>query len=649
MVARRLLQLTEAELGPEPLRILVTGGTGFVGSSLATLLMAAGHKVTVCGRNRYRYPAFSLSDSFVEADLTDRQTILNLCRDQDIVYHAGARSSPWGTRSEFAAANVQGTQNIVDGCLQSAVPRLVHVSSTAIFFDFQDKLKITDASPLPEHFCCDYAGSKAQAERIVQAAVARGLNAVTIRARAVFGPGDNSLLPRLIAAARESRLRQIGDGQNVIDMTYIDNLIAALILAARRGTAGSVCTITNDEPVVLWQLLHDVLNQLGVRTPLKKVSKSVAMAAASCMEWQHRFFQRPGEPVMTRYAVGLFSRTQTFDQSAARSTLNYSPLVSMTDAVRETLESIMRKEETATATTVKLRMFSTGYTSHRAWLAEKGASRTEFIRFHAMIGIIDHPAAGLTLFDTGYAPRFFEATKRWPYKLYRWTTPVETSAELSAVNVLQRHGIEPASVKRIILSHFHADHVCGLKDFPNAEVLASASAWQAIQGKRGLAAVKRAILPDLFPHDLEKRLKLIEHFHGPGFGPFTSSHDVFGDGSVRMLDLSGHAAGQIGLLLQREEGRSLLAADAVWTSRTFREDLPLTPGFRWLAASAVEANVSKKKLHEVFVQFPNVEIIPTHCPEIAARYGFDVEVDRLLNSASGDANVGSVTCSGPEA
>ena len=156
-------------------------------------------------------------------------------------------------------------------------------------------------------------------------------------------------------------------------------------------------------------------------------------------------------------------------------------------------------------------------------------------------------------------------------------------------------------------------------------------------------------MPDLFPHDLEKRLKLIENFHGSGFGPFTSSHDVFGDGSVRMLDLSGHAAGQIGLLLQREEGRSLLAADAVWTSRTFREDLPLTPGFRWLAASSVEANVSKKKLHEVFVQFPNVEIIPTHCPEIAARYGFDVEVDRLLNSASGDANVGSVTCSGPEA
>lgn len=632
MVDDWLLRIARKELGADRLKILVTGGTGFVGSRLAATLAAAGHNVTVCGRNRYRYPALLSGLTCVEADLTDQNAIAELCRDCDLVYHAGARSSPWGTQAEFHAANVVGTQNVVDGCLKHCVPRLVHVSSTAIFFEYTDKLRIADHDPLPARFCCEYAESKAAAETVVQQGFADGLNVIIIRARAVFGPGDNALLPRLIEAARQNRLRQIGDGSNTIDMTYVDNLVSALLQAARRGPAGTVCTITNDEPIQLWPLLTSVLQQLQIASSLRRVPKSVAIAAARFLEWQHRLLKRPGEPVMTQYAVGLLSRTQTFDLTAARESLNYQPVVSMQDAVRATLKAIAMKDETNANQSVSLKMFSTGFTSHPARLAEHGAARGRVIRFHAMFALLEHPTEGLTLFDTGYAPRFFEATRQWPYRLYRWTTPVATCDELSVSAILRRNGIEPGSIRRIILSHFHADHVCGLKDFPQAEVLTSARAWHAVQGKRGFAAVKRAILPDLFPADLPQRLRLIEHFHDPGFGPFESTHDVFGDGSVRMVNLTGHAFGQIGLLVQQANHRSLLAADAAWTSRAIRENLPATWGFRLVAASAKEARASQQKLHELFLRFP-IEIIPTHCPEVAARYGFDPEVDRLLQGS----------------
>jgi glyoxylase-like metal-dependent hydrolase (beta-lactamase superfamily II) len=440
----------------------------------------------------------------------------------------------------------------------------------------------------------------------------------------------------------------------VIDMTHIDNLIAALILAAKCGESGAVCTITNDEPVRLWSLLRDVLRQLNVPAPRRRIPRSVAMTAASLLVWQHRVLRHSGEPVLTRYTAGLLSRTQTFDISAARRTLNYAPHVSMTEGVQRTLNAMTARDERDAPVAVRLRLFSTGFTAHRAHLAESGADRNLKIRFHAMFGLIEHPTEGLTLFDTGYAPRFFQATERLPYKLYRWTTPVSTCSDLAAVSVLRQHGINLSDVRRIVLSHFHADHVCGLLDFPNAEIITSARAWLSVQGKKGFAAVKRAILPDLFPADLHKRLRLIEHFHGPGFGPFESTHDLFGDGSVRMVNLSGHALGQIGLLLQRtpeemdgdgkQNGagslRCLLAADSVWTSRTFRENLPATLGFRLLAASPREARESQQVLHDFHRQFPHIEIIPTHCPEVASRYAFDLEVDRLLAEAKSHSSAG---------
>lgn len=134
------------------------------------------------------------------------------------------------------------------------------------------------------------------------------------------------------------------------------------------------------------------------------------------------------------------------------------------------------------------------------------------------------------------------------------------------------------------------------------------------------------------PADIEDRLCLIEHFHHPGFGPFERGHDLFADGSVRFFDLSGHAPGQIGLLIQRgPDDRVMLVADSVWTSRSFRENLKPTLPYRMLADSADEAIASQQRVHELHRQYPDIEIIPTHCPEVADRYGFDAFVKNMLD------------------
>lgn len=618
-------------------KVLVTGGSGFVGSHLAKTLAAAGHDVLAIGRNPYRYPFGKSGPAFERVDITNAAAVAAACADRTLIYHCAALASPWGPRETFDAVNVEGTRNVVNACEGLADSRLIHVSSTAVQFDFKDAENVSEDDAVASPFACEYARSKAMAEDVVREAASASLQAVIIRARAIFGPGDRSLQPRLLRAADTGRLKTIGDGSTALDLTYIDNLILALILAAEKGRVGGTYTITNDEPVQLSTFLQHTLQSMNRALVLKRVSRGLALKAAGWIEGWHRWRNKPGEPSTTKYAVGLLSTTKTFDISAAKRDLGYRPVVDMLQGHRRTTEHLNAKDDTQSDVHVGLKLFTTGYTEAKAHHAEKGAQGDTTFRFHAMIAVIDHPVFGLTLFDTGYSPRFFEATARFPHSLYAKMTPVETCAELSAVNVLAANGIDPNSIQRILLSHFHADHTCGLRDFADIDIVCSQRGYDNIRNAKGLAALKRAFVPDLMPSDLHQRFFGIDVFHDPGVGPFERTHDFFGDGSVRLVDLSGHAAGQLGVLVQRNEGdRVLLAADACWTSQTIVNDLRLTTPFRLLADNAKEAAATTRKLHEFHEQYPEIEIIPTHCPEVAQRYEFDAMVTERM--AADEAN-----------
>ena len=225
MVDRQVIDAVRAALGDQVRRILVTGGTGFIGSRAAWLLAETGQSVTIVGRNRYRLGRFFRPElNFAACDIRDPRATDCVCDGQDIIVHAAALSSPWGSWDAFRVSNVEGTRNVVEACRRRPEVRLVYISSTAIHFEFRDKLDVMEDAALPTRFACEYARSKAEAEAVVRRAADEGVNAVILRARAVFGPGDNSLLPRLVAAARRGRLPQIGPGDNRGDLTFVDNL-----------------------------------------------------------------------------------------------------------------------------------------------------------------------------------------------------------------------------------------------------------------------------------------------------------------------------------------------------------------------------------------------------------------------------------------
>ena len=321
------------------MRILITGGTGFLGQHLARTLQASGHDISILGRDFSEVKVLIAAGGRpIGADLRDASAVRQACIGCDAVYHVGALSATWGRRADFFAVNVGGTEAVVAGCLEHGVKRLIYVSSPSVVFDGTDQHEVTEAVAYPRRFASIYSLTKKLGEDRVHAAPS-DLETVIVRPKAIFGPGDRSLLPQLIAAARRRRLPQIGTGRNLVDLTYVENVADALVLALDAGAAvGQTYTITNGEHANLWATIREVLRQLGLPTNLRRVSLRVALTAAAIMEAQASLTGR--EPLLTRYSAAILGRTQTYDIGAAHRDLGYVPRVSLAEGIERTLEGL---------------------------------------------------------------------------------------------------------------------------------------------------------------------------------------------------------------------------------------------------------------------------------------------------------------------
>ena len=257
------------------MKVLVTGATGFLGQALARRLYSQQADVAALGRNPVILAQLEGEGMRpIRADLADGKAISAACNGQEVVFHAGALAAPWGRAQDFYNSNVLGTQNVIAGCAIHGVGRLVHVSTPSIYFGLDSLVNVREDAPLPTRPVNEYARTKLLAEAAVDRAFARGLPVITIRPRAIFGPGDTTILPRLIARLQKGRLPIIGDGRNLSDMTYVENVVDALLLCAASPTAtlGKKYNITNGEPTPLWPLIEKLCAALAAcrRKPVEQ-------------------------------------------------------------------------------------------------------------------------------------------------------------------------------------------------------------------------------------------------------------------------------------------------------------------------------------------------------------------------------------------
>ncbi len=313
------------------MKALITGATGFLGGALTRRVKSMGWDVTALGRNASKLGQFeSEGIRALQIDLKDKNALADACKNQEIVFHCAALPSPWGNFELFYQANVIGTRNVIRGCEEHKVKRLVYVSTPSLYFDYKSRVNVIETDALPEPVS-NYAATKILAEQELDEAFARGLATIAIRPRALFGPGDTVIFPRLIPRLQSGRLPILGDGENIVDLTYIENVVDALLLCAESpaNTLGKKYNISNGEPVKIWKLIERICDELDLPHLTRKISYQTANAAATVLELLYTLIPMRPEPPLTRISVSMMANNTTLDISSAKNELGYQPKVSI--------------------------------------------------------------------------------------------------------------------------------------------------------------------------------------------------------------------------------------------------------------------------------------------------------------------------------
>ena len=330
------------------MKAFVTGGGGFVGSAIVRQLVDKGVEVGVFGRNQYPHLE-NLGVRQFQGDILDSDLLIRFMQGYDTVFHVAAKAGIWGPKHEFEQTNVTGTRNVIGACFANNIQSLVYTSTPSVVFNRRDISGADERLPYAKRFLCYYASSKAVAEQMVLGSNSEVLKTCAIRPHLVWGPGDPHLIPRLIARGKAKKLKQVGDGLNMVDISYVDNVADAHILAAENlfssaTAAGNAYFISQGEPVNLWNWVNGLFQRLNIEPVTKKINAKPAYMIGTLLEGIHMWFSLEKEPKMTRFLAEQLAKSHWFSIDKARHDLGYEPRISTSEGLDRLVQWLATKK-----------------------------------------------------------------------------------------------------------------------------------------------------------------------------------------------------------------------------------------------------------------------------------------------------------------
>ncbi|MCO4760478.1 MAG: NAD-dependent epimerase/dehydratase family protein [Myxococcales bacterium] len=329
--------------GSGPGRILVTGGGGFLGFAICRQLVQRGYAVRSFSRGDY--PALrELGVETARGDLGDAAAVDAAVQGCETVFHVAALAGIWGAKADFWRANAEGTAHIIAACQKHGVRRLVYTSSPSVVQTDGDCEGADESLPYSASHRTHYQASKAEGERLVLAANGPELWTTALRPRLIWGPGDNHLVPRLVARAKAGRVRLVGGGLGKVDTIFISDAAAAHLCALDRllgaGSEPPVCAgrayfISSGEPLPFHEVLNRILIACDGPEITRSISPGLAFFAGCVLEAAWTILPLSGEPPMTRFLALQLATANWYDIGAARRDLGFSPQVSFAAGLTE--------------------------------------------------------------------------------------------------------------------------------------------------------------------------------------------------------------------------------------------------------------------------------------------------------------------------
>lgn len=317
------------------MKIAVTGATGGLGRSLVEFLLQKKIEVVALGRNKDIGKKLSEQGAaFFAGDVTDIEYLKKAFAHTDIVIHSAGLASPWGEWDAFYQANVKGTEAVLTALKECHVPRLIHISTPSVYFSGKPRENVSEDSPLPEAQTY-YAKSKIMADELIfQEVKKRNLNAVLFRPRAIFGPYDTTILPRILRVMKKGSFPLPDGGGALIDLTAVENVVHAIWLAIQSPNhfQGDVFNITNGEPMTVKNLTARLAEVMNLQVRFVSIPFWVLNTLATCFEFYGKRISHR-EPPLSKYSIGSLGTTQTLNIRKAQEVLGYKPVMTLDEAI----------------------------------------------------------------------------------------------------------------------------------------------------------------------------------------------------------------------------------------------------------------------------------------------------------------------------
>jgi nucleoside-diphosphate-sugar epimerase len=327
------------------MKVLITGGGGFLGSYIAReLTHLKGYEVFSFSRSSHPLLT-SLGVTQRLGNLASYEDVMRALSGMDAVIHTAGMVGMWGRYNDFYKTNVTGTENILKAMKELGIKKCVYTSTPSVAFGRESLCGVDESTPYPDEYLTHYAKTKAMAEKLVLAANGLELSTVALRPHLIFGPGDLNLIPRVIEARKKGRLKMIGDGENLVDVLYVENAAKAHVLALLKLEVGHPIAgkayFLGQGPVKLWDFINTLLKGVGMNPVTKKISVNTAFTIGFLIECFLKAFRiYDVHPPMTRFVALQLGKSHYFDHHNLEQDLGYYPSISIEEGIRRLKNSL---------------------------------------------------------------------------------------------------------------------------------------------------------------------------------------------------------------------------------------------------------------------------------------------------------------------